>query len=338
MIEFKPNFSLKQYNTFGIDVTSEYFAEITSAEDINELLAADVFTYYPRLILGGGSNMLFTKNFDGLIIHPKIEGIHVVEENEDFVFLKVGSGIVWDELVEYSVSKGWGGLENLSSIPGNTGASPIQNIGAYGVEAKDVIMEVQGIDLVKNKTQTYTNKACEFAYRSSIFKREHRNSFLITYVVFKLKKFPHKLVIHYGQVEQALQKENKKTISSMRRIISMIRNSKLPDVKKIGNAGSFFKNPVVTSEIAEHLKNNYEDIPLYENPGGGTKISAAWLIEKAGCKGMQSGNAGSYQNQPLVLVNLGNAKGEEIIRLAEHIKNKVNEMFEVVLEPEVNVI
>lgn len=338
MIDFKPKFSLKDYNSFGIDVTSEFFAEITSGEDINELVASDIFKHYPRLVLGGGSNILFTHNFNGLIIHPKIEVIDIIEENKKSVLLKVGSGVIWDELVEYSVSKGWGGLENLSAIPGNVGASPIQNIGAYGVEAKDVIAEVQGFDLVNNKSLTFTNASCKFAYRNSIFKRKYKNNFLVTYVIFQLKKFPHKLITNYGQINQALEKEDEQSISVMRKVICEIRNAKLPDVKNIGNAGSFFKNPVVNSEIALNLKKQYKDIPLYNSSDGGNKLSAAWLIEKAGCKGIKLGNAGSYHNQPLVLINLGNAKGKEILRLAEHIKNKVYEMFAIVLETEVNII
>jgi len=338
MVDFKTNFSLKHYNTFGIDISTEFFTEISTSNDINELIASDIFKTHPRLILGGGSNILFTKSFQGLIIHSKICGIDTIEENKDFVYVKVGSGVVWDELVEYSVSKGWGGLENLSAIPGHVGASPIQNIGAYGVEVKDVIYEVQGVDLTKGQTLSFTNSDCEFAYRNSIFKQKFKNDFLLTHVLFQLKKFPHKLVTEYGQIEQALSKEKEKTISVMRKIICKIRNSKLPDVKSIGNAGSFFKNPVVTSTIADQLKSKISDIPKYKTTDGEYKLSAAWLIEKAGCKGIQLGNAGSYKNQALVLINLGNAEGKEIVNLADYIKNKVYEMFEVNLETEVNII
>ncbi len=338
MVDFKTNFSLKQYNTFGIDISTEFFTEISTSDDINELIASDIFKTHPRLILGGGSNILFTKNFQGIIIHSKIIEIAIIEENKDFVFVKVGSGVVWDELVEYSVLKGWGGLENLSAIPGHVGASPIQNIGAYGVEVKDVIYEVQGIDLVQGQTLAFTNSDCEFAYRNSIFKQKFKNDFLLTHVVFQLKKFPHKLVSEYGQIEQALSREKEKTISVMRQIICKIRNSKLPDVKTIGNAGSFFKNPVVTSTIADELKSKIKDIPHYKTSDGEYKLSAAWLIEKAGCKGIQLGNAGSYKNQALVLINLGNAEGKEIANLADYIKNRVFELFNVNLETEVNII
>jgi len=338
MLDLKTNFSLKQYNTFGIDVSAEFFTEIFTTDDINELIASDIFTKHPRLILGGGSNILFTKDYRGLIIHSRIRGIETIEENKDFVYLRVGSGEIWDELVEYSVSKGWGGLENLSAIPGHVGASPIQNIGAYGVEVKDVINEVQGIDLVKGQTLLFTNSDCEFAYRNSIFKQKFKNDFLLTHVVFKLKKFPHTLATGYGQVEKALSKEKEKTISVMRKIICEIRNSKLPDVKTIGNAGSFFKNPIVSSAIADELKSKISDIPLFRASDGKYKLSAAWLIEKAGYKGIQLGNAGSYKHQPLVLINLGNAEGKEIVNLADFIKNKVNELFGVNLETEVNII
>lgn len=338
MLDFKTNFSLKQYNTFGIDVTAKFFTEISTSDDINELTASDIFIKNPRLILGGGSNVLFTKDFEGLIIHSKIGGIDIVEENKDFVYLQVGSGEVWDEFVEFCVLKGWGGLENLSAIPGHVGATPIQNIGAYGVEVKDVINEVQGIDLVKGQILSFKNSDCEFAYRNSIFKQKFKNDFLLTHVVFQLKKFPHILVTEYGQIEQALNKEKERTISVMRKIICDIRNSKLPDIKKIGNAGSFFKNPIVTSAIAEKLKVKFNDIPRYKTSDGKYKLSAAWLIEKAGCKGIQLGNAGTYKNQALVLINLGNAQGKEIVKLADYIKNRVYELFAVNLETEVNIL
>ena len=338
MFDFKTNFSLKQYNTFGIDVSTEFFTEISNSNDIKELIDSDIFKTHSRLILGGGSNILFTKDFQGLIIHSRIRGIDIVDENKEFLYLKVGSGEVWDEFVEYSVSKGWGGLENLSAIPGHVGASPIQNIGAYGVEVKDVIKEVQGIDLVNGQALSFTNSDCKFAYRNSIFKQKLKNDFLLTHVVFQLKKFPHKLITEYGQIEQAFSKEKEKTISVMRKIICEIRNSKLPDVKNIGNAGSFFKNPIVTSAIADELKSKISDIPQYRSSDGKYKLSAAWLIEKAGCKGIQLGNAGSYKNQALVLINLGNAEGKEIVKLADYIKNRVYELFGVNLETEVNII
>lgn len=338
MVDFKTNFPLKQYNTFGIDITTDFFTEITSTSDLNELIASDIFKTQPRLILGGGSNILFTKNFQGLTIHSGIAGIDAIEENKDFVYVKVGSGVVWDELVEYSVSKGWGGLENLSAIPGQVGASPIQNIGAYGVEVKDVIYEVIGIDLVKGQRLSFSNSDCEFAYRSSVFKKKFKNDFLLTHVVFQLKKPPHKLMTEYGQVEQALSSEKEKTISVMRNIICNIRSSKLPDVKKTGNAGSFFKNPVVSSRIADKLKSKISDIPLYKTSESEYKLSAAWLIEKAGCKGIQLGNAGSYKKQALVLINMGNANGKDIVNLADYIKNRVYELFDINLEIEVNII
>ncbi|MGD2035008.1 MAG: UDP-N-acetylmuramate dehydrogenase [Bacteroidales bacterium] len=338
MIEITHNFPLRQYNTFGIDVDAKYYARITSVKDIHELVRSNVFNTQSGFILGGGSNVLFTKHFDGLIIHSDIKGIEVVQENSGSVLLKAGSGVLWDDLVDYSVSHGWGGLENLSVIPGNVGAAPVQNIGAYGVEAKDTITEVHGFDLKKTEVHVYSNAECEFDYRNSIFKRTLKNRFIVTHVLFRLRKSPHTLVTHYGPVEQMLDKEQERSISVMRKLIRKIRDSKLPDVRQTGNAGSFFKNPVVPKELSEKLKLGYPDMPVYPADKSGSKLSAAWLIEKSGCKGIQMGNAGSYRNQPLVLINLGNAKGTEILRLADHIRDKVFKTFRVSLEPEVQII
>jgi len=338
MIEFTPNFPLKQYNTFGIDVKAKYFAGFSSLAELHELVDDKLFTKHPRLILGGGSNVLFTKDFDGLIIHPKLEEINIVEETNKEIILNVGSGIIWDNLVEYAVLHGWGGLENLSAIPGNVGAAPIQNIGAYGAEIKDVIDKVIGIDLSNKRTCTFKKTECEFGYRSSIFKTKLKSNFLITHVVFRLKKFPHSLITGYGEIERILEHEKERTISVIRTVICNIRSSKLPDVKTNGNAGSFFKNPVVDTETMGQLKKRMKDIPVYETPEGGYKLSAAWLIEKSGCKGIRSGNAGTHDHQPLVLINHGNATGKEILGLADFIKEKVYQLFGVALETEVNVI
>ena len=337
MPEIKENFELLRHNTFRIDVKTRYFVEIASEEEAFELLQSDIFHKNPHLILGGGSNILFTHNYEGLIIHPTIGGINIIDETDDEILVKVGSGVVWDKFVEYAVTMNWGGIENLSDIPGSIGASPVQNIGAYGVEVKDVVVNVEGINLSSGKPESFVTTQCKFEYRNSVFKNEYKNNFLIFGVTFRLHKSTHTLKTHYGAIEQELANYNSKDIATIRAIICKIRQLKLPNVEKIGNAGSFFKNAVVTSAEIKKMQSVYDDVPVYPFSDNKVKISAAWLIDKAGCKGLHQGNAGTYDKQPLVLINLGNAKGQEIVDLANYIKERVIEKFGVQLEPEVNI-
>jgi UDP-N-acetylmuramate dehydrogenase len=338
MIEIKENFRLLPYNTFRIDVKANYFIELKKEEEIQELFSKDILKKNKLFILGGGSNVLFTQDFKGLVIHPLLTGVEIVDESEEDISIRVGCGVIWDEFVEYAVAKNWGGIENLSNIPGSVGASPVQNIGAYGREAKDVIEKVDGVMLSSGKPLSFTNSMCKFGYRNSIFKSAFRNDFMISRVTFRLKKPPHKLITHYNPIERELLNYEIKGIDSIRKIITEVRNSKLPQVEKIGNAGSFFKNPIVPFHIAEKIRLDYEDAPVYSMDPKNVKLSAAWLIDRSGCKGLQHGNAGTYDKQPLVLVNLGNATGQEILDHSKFIQQKVYEKFDVHLEPEVNIL
>lgn len=338
MLDFKNNYCLKKYNTFGIIAQSAYFLEINSSEEIPELLQSEQFRHHSRLIIGGGSNLLFTKDFDGLVIYPTFDQIEIVSETSREIIIKVGSGVTWDEFVEYAVNNQWGGSENLSFIPGKVGAAAVQNIGAYGVEAKDIIENVEGFNLLNGKACTFLTADCHFGYRSSVFKTSFKNDFLITHLTFRLQKSPHYLNLQYGALEEKVSQSGSHNISTVRKIVGQIRHSKLPDVKKVGNAGSFFKNPVVPESVANQLKQKFKTIPEYAGKEGSTKLSAAWLIDQAGCKGVKKGRAGSYPEQPLVLINLGNAKGKEILHLAGYIQKKVFEKFSIQLQPEVVII
>jgi UDP-N-acetylmuramate dehydrogenase len=289
------------------------------------------------LILGGGSNILFTNHFDGAIIHPAIDGIEIVSEDDTSVIIKAGAGVEWDSLVEYTVNKGLGGLENLSLIPGNVGASPIQNIGAYGVEAKDCIEIVEGIYIHTHKSFSLSKSECKFNYRDSIFKNDLRGKTIITYVSFKLLKTP-LLVTHYGNLDVELEKLGGKSLANVRQAVINVRNSKLPDPKVLGNAGSFFKNPVVDISVVEELQKDYEKVPYYPVSDSYVKLPAGWLIEQCGWKGKKIGNVGVHKDQALVIVNYGGANGKEVIDLAHKVRHSVMEKFNVSLEMEVNVV
>ena len=337
-MQIKTNYSLTALNTFQITVKADYFVEIKDEEDLESFAENSLLGKNKRLILGGGSNILFVSDFRGIVIHPTILGIEKIDEDESSVLVRVGSGVVWDDFVKYAIENNWGGIENLSIIPGNVGASPVQNIGAYGVEVRDIIEKVEGFQLNKFEFLDYSNTACRFGYRTSIFKQDLKNNFLVTRVTYRLSKPPHKLKTHYGMVEDNLRKHKERSISTIRQVVTEIRNSKLPDTKRIGNAGSFFKNPVVNDDLAARLKERYPDIPAYPAESEGTKLSAAWLIDKAKCKGIRRGNSGTFEKQPLVIVNLGNATGKDIIGLANYIQEAVESKFGVQLEPEVNIV
>jgi UDP-N-acetylmuramate dehydrogenase len=338
MIDFKENFRLKPFNTFGIDAKAKFFVEISNENDVSELIQSEIFKKFNRVILGGGSNMLFTKDFDGLIIHPLIKGIEVIKETSSDVLIKTGCGVVWDDLVLYVVGNNWGGIENLSDIPGNVGASPIQNIGAYGIEVESVIEKVEGFDLTVGKKVEFTHDQCQFGYRNSIFKKHYKNNFLVTQVVLRVQKPPHRLNISYTALAKELENHKEKNICTVREIVKKIRGSKLPETSKLGSAGSFFKNPVVANEVALSITSKYPEAPNFPADEGKVKLSAAWLIDKSGCKGLQNGDAATYNIQPLVIVNLGKAKGDDVWQLSKMIQNKVYKTFGVLLEPEVNIL
>jgi UDP-N-acetylmuramate dehydrogenase len=338
MIRFSENYSLKQHNTFGIDARAKYFFEFTEPDDLLVFLNAnESFKEEKLIVIGEGSNILFINDFDGLVIHPNIPGIQIVKEDRQNIWIEVGAGEVWDEFVQYTVDFGLGGIENLSLIPGSVGAAPVQNIGAYGQEVANVVARIKGFDLETRVIHEFSTEQCEFGYRNSIFKSVLKDRFLITSVVFKLEKFP-EFVLGYGDVEKKATEKGEINLSTIREAIIEIRQSKLPDVKELGNAGSFFKNPEVESEFAEQLKSRFENIPVYPAKNGKTKLAAGWLIEKAGWKGVREGDAGVHEKQALVLVNYGAATGQQIYDFSERIKQSVFEKFGVEMEREVNCI
>jgi UDP-N-acetylmuramate dehydrogenase len=331
------NYPLKPLNTFGIDANADYYTELYSINDIKDCLMDPRVKSLPKLVIGGGSNLLFGGDFHGIVLHPKLKGIEITDENKEYAIVKAFAGEVWDDFVSYAVSANLGGIENLSLIPGNVGASPIQNIGAYGVEAKDVIESVEGINLSSLEEFKIMAKDCHFGYRDSLFKHELKNKTIVTAVNFKLQK-QHTLVTHYGNIEEELKKYPVRNISTVRLAVMAIRERKLPDPKVAGNAGSFFKNPLINAEKANELKRLYPTLSVYPTNTSEAKIPAAWLIEQCGWKGKSIGNVGSHPHQPLVLVNHGNASGNEIIAFAKNIQASVIEKFGIELEMEVNII
>ena len=338
MIRFSENYSLIRHNTFGIDARAKFFFEFTELEDLLVFLNSNESLKEEKLIvIGEGSNILFLNDFDGLVIHPNIPGIQIVKEDRQNIWLEVGAGEVWDELVQYAVDFGFGGIENLSLIPGSVGAAPVQNIGAYGQEVGSVVEKVKGFDLNSKVTLEFSAEQCEFEYRSSIFKNTLKSSFIITSVVFKLEKFP-EFILNYGQVEEKAKEKGEVNLSTIRKAVIEIRQSKLPDVKELGNAGSFFKNPEVDSDFAEKLKIQFANIPVYPAKNGKAKLAAGWLIEKSGWKGIRDGEVGVHEKQALVLVNYGNATGQQIFDFSSKIKQSVFEKFGVELEREVNCV
>ena len=332
--------SLKPYNTFGIDVQAAHFATIATSEDLQELFQTDIYKNESHLILGGGSNILFTKDFDGIVIKVKMKGIHIISETEDNITIKVAAGEVWHDIVLYCVKNNWGGIENLSLIPGLTGAAPIQNIGAYGVEIKNVIKEVHGIDLSTGELRTFNNEECCFGYRESVFKHQLKEKYFISSITLTLTKKSHRFNIVYGALQDTLIGMNitTPTIQSISDAVVMIRQKKLPDPRVIGNAGSFFKNPSITQDHFYLLQKNNPQIPSYPSVNQEVKVPAGWLIEQCGWKGKKINNVGVHSLQALVLVNYGNGNGKEILDLAMKISASVKENFNIVLTPEVNII
>ncbi|OBQ55807.1 UDP-N-acetylmuramate dehydrogenase [Tamlana sp. s12] len=337
-MQIEQNTSLKPYNTFGIDVKAKQFVVVHSIEDLKEVLSLE--NHPNKLILGGGSNMLLTQDFNGIVIKVELKGIEVLSEDSNFVTLKVQAGEVWHDLVLWTIKNDYGGLENLSLIPGNVGTAPIQNIGAYGVELKDCFESCEAISVETQELHTFTKEDCHFGYRNSIFKQEAKGKFIITSVNFKLTKRNHKLHVHYGAIASELEKEGIKTpsIQAISKAVIIIRESKLPNPKIIGNCGSFFKNPVISTAQYQLLLKNFEEMPSYPVSDDEVKVPAGWLIEKAGFKGKTFGNYGIHKNQALVLVNYGGAKGEEVLNLSKLIQKTVKRIFNISIEAEVNIL
>lgn len=338
-MEIAENFSLKRFNTFGIDAKARAFVEINTEEELKELLSSKEITKYRKFVLGGGSNILLTKDFDGLVIKNSIQGIEIINEDERSVIIDAGAGENWNDLVSYCVDRNLGGIENLILIPGKVGAAPIQNIGAYGEELSDTFISLEGIYINSASRNLFTKEECKFGYRSSIFKNVLKNSFIITKIKLKLSKNP-VINTEYGNVTDELEKTGKTdfTIKDVGEAIAKIRREKLPDPSVLGNAGSFFKNPELKAEEFDLLKEKYSDAKGYKVEEGKIKIPAAWLIDKAGWKGIRKGNTGTHLKQPLVIVNYGNASGEEILHFAKEIKKSIYEIFGIILEEEVNII
>jgi len=331
------NISLKNYNTFGIDVNAKNFISATTIDELREAIQLNPENLF---ILGGGSNMLLTKDIDdSLVIHLNIKGKTIVKENEDYVWVTAKTGESWHEFVIWCLDHGYGGLENMSLIPGNIGTAPIQNIGAYGKELKDNFIECETIKIETGKAKTFTKTACNFGYRNSVFKTELKGQYIITSVTFKLTKRNHVLNTGYGAIENELanQKITNPTIKEVSNAVIAIRQSKLPDPNKLGNSGSFFKNPIISQIAFEQFIANFPEAPSYRISDTEVKIPAGWLIEQAGFKGKKFGDAGVHKNQALVLVNYGNASGQEIWDLAIKIKAAVLEQFGIEINPEVNV-
>lgn len=331
------NKSLKPFNTFGIDAQAKSIHFFNSINALKELLSQ--FSNQNILILGGGSNVLFTKDFSGAVLINKIEGIDIVSQNEDEILLKVGGGVIWHDFVMHCVDNDWGGVENLSLIPGSVGASPMQNIGAYGVEIKDVFVELEALEIKTGEIKVFDHEACEFGYRESVFKKECKNQFIIVSVTYRLKKKP---IINasYGAIEEQLKEMciSTPTIQDISKAVINIRNSKLPNPKEIGNAGSFFKNPVVDKETLHKIEKDYQNVPNYPAPDDKIKLAAGWLIEQAGWKGRKYNTYGVHEKQALVLVNYGGSTGDQLYNLSEQIIRDVQSKFGVTLEREVNII
>lgn len=335
-MKIQKDISLKSYNTFGIDVKAKQFIEITSLESLKQLLQEknDFF------ILSGGSNLLLTKDIEKLVILLNLKGIEVLDSNENEVFIKVQAGENWHDFVLWCIEHDFGGIENMSLIPGNVGTSPIQNIGAYGIELKDSMHELEALEIETGTVKIFSNQACAFGYRNSVFKNELKGKYIITNVTFKLTKEKHNLNSSYGAIQSELEKNNIKnpTIKDISNTVIAIRQQKLPDPKEIGNSGSFFKNPVILKHQFRQLQHKFPEVPHYIVSETEVKVPAGWLVEHCGFKGKRFGDAGVHKNQALVLVNYGNATGQEIFELSKRIQKEVLEKFDISLEAEVNIM
>ena len=338
-MQIQRNADLQPYNTFGIKAHAALLGRFSSTAQLRELLAMPDLEGMPKLFLGGGSNLLFTQDFEGAVFLNEIPGIAVVKEDADHVWVRAGAGVVWHNFVLHCVANGWGGVENLSLIPGKVGAAPMQNIGAYGVEIKDSFDSLEAYRLSDGEVVSFDREACAFGYRESFFKRKGKDQYVILNVTFRLTK-EHVLNTSYGNIAQELERMgiSKPTILDVSNAVIAIRQSKLPDPAVLGNAGSFFKNPVVPSALAERIKQTHPDLATYPAGEGQVKLAAGWLIEKAGWKGRKLGTHGVHDRQALVLVNYGGATGKEIYELSTAVLSAVRQQFGVELEREVNIL
>ncbi|WP_339887944.1 UDP-N-acetylmuramate dehydrogenase [uncultured Flavobacterium sp.] len=335
-MNFQSNFQLKEYNTFGISAQAKEFVAVTNTNELASVLKSnqDIF------VLGGGSNMLLTQNIEKLVVHVNLKGIEIVKEYENHVWVKAQAGENWHEFVLWCIKHDFGGLENLSLIPGNVGTTPIQNIGAYGVEIKDTFDSCTAMKIDDQSIKSFDKATCNFGYRESVFKNELKNQYIITDVTFKLTKTNHKINTSYGAIDTELEKDNitNPTLKEISNAVISIRQSKLPNPKELGNSGSFFKNPIILKADYDKIKQNHPEIPHYVVSETEVKVPAGWLIEQAGFKGKRFGDAGIHKNQALVLVNYGNATGQEVLAVSKDIQQTIFEKFGIFIEAEVNVI
>ena len=337
-MHIQKNFSLKSYNTFGIQANAKEFVTINSIEELKKILVENKDK--TKFILGGGSNMLLTQDIDALVIHINLHGKKIISQDEQSVLIECQAGENWHELVLWSINQDFGGLENMSLIPGNVGTTPIQNIGAYGTEIKDTLVSCTALNIENQQIRTFTNAECHFGYRESVFKSDLKNQYIITSVVFKLSKKNHKINISYGDIQLELANKNIKepTLIDVSNAVIAIRQSKLPDPKILGNSGSFFKNPILQKSDFTKIQKKHPAIKFYEISTTHVKVPAGWLIEQAGFKGKRFGDAGIHVNQALVLVNYGGATGKEIVDVAKNIQKTILDQFDIVIEAEVNII
>jgi UDP-N-acetylmuramate dehydrogenase len=337
-MEIQHDFSLKNYNTFGIEAKAKQFIAVHSIEELNTVLAKN--KNEKKFILGGGSNMLLTQDIDALVIHIDLKGKKIIQENEDSVWIECQAGENWHEFVLWTIDQNFGGLENMSLIPGNVGTTPVQNIGAYGAEMKDSFISCEAIQIANQENKTFLKEECQFGYRESIFKNQVKDQFIITSVVFKLTKRNHKTNTSYGDILAELTQNNitTPTIKDVSNAVIAIRKSKLPDPKELGNSGSFFKNPIVSKKEFEKIHLNFPQMKFYDISETEVKVPAGWLIEQAGFKGKRFGDAGIHKNQALVLVNYGNATGQEILAISKKIQETIFETYGIQIEAEVNII
>jgi UDP-N-acetylmuramate dehydrogenase len=337
MSAIQENVPLMPFNTFHLDIKARYIADFEDVNQIQDFMASSFAKVRPRLILGGGSNVLFIADYEGLVIRPLIKGIVKIKEDKNSILIRAGAGENWDSFVAWCVERELGGIENLSLIPGTVGASPIQNIGAYGAEVKETIDSIEVVMCDTGKKMRLSQNDCRFEYRDSVFKHELRDKTIITHVIFKFNKH-HQLKIGYGELEKELSKFPGASVKTLREAVINIRRRKLPDPEDIGNAGSFFKNPVIPENQISGMRKVHPEMPVYAGQPGMLKLSAAWLIDQSGWKGKKEGNTGTYMNQPLILVNHGGATGREILNFANKIQKSVMDQFKIQLELEVNVV
>ena len=337
-MNIQTNFSLKKYNTFGIEAKAKQFVAVHNLEDLKSILknhASD-----KKFILGGGSNMLLTQDIDALVIHVDLKGKRIIKEDDDFVWVESQAGENWHEFVLWTINQNFGGLENMSLIPGNVGTTPVQNIGAYGTEIKDTFVSCEAMNIESQELKTFSKEECNFGYRESIFKQEAKDKYVITSVVFKLTKRNHKINTSYGDITKELENQNVTipTLKDVSNAVIAIRQSKLPDPKELGNSGSFFKNPIISNELFEKVQQKFPEVKFFEVSPTEVKVPAGWLIEHSGLKGYRKDDAGVHKNQALVLVNYGNATGQDILNLSKYVQKTVFDKYGIAIEAEVNVI